>query len=92
MSVTTLAIGLGTENYTGIGTYELSYSSIEGSKSTSIGSTTMPVAVGIASYSDTYDAAYCFVQVSDTTNERHEISEVIIIDDYNDESRKCSCC
>ena len=38
VSVTTLAIGLGTENYTGIGTYELSYSSIE-AKSTSIGST-----------------------------------------------------
>ena len=55
------------------------------SKSTSIASTTMPVAVGVASYSDHYDAAYCFVQVSDTTNGRYEVSEVIIIDDYNDE-------
>ena len=84
VSVNTLAIGLGTENYTGIGTYELSFSSIE-AKTTSIGSTSAPVEVGIASYSDTYDAAYCFIQVSDTTNERYEVSEVIVIDDYNDE-------
>ena len=85
MSVNTLAIGLGTENYTGIGTYELSFSSIE-AKTTSIGSTSAPVEVGIASYSDTYDAAYCFIQVSDTTNGRYEVSEVIVIDDYNDEN------
>ena len=85
VSVNTLAIGLGTENYTGIGTYELSFSSIE-AKTTSIGSTSAPVEVGIASYSDTYDAAYCFIQVSDTTNGRYEVSEVIVIDDYNDEN------
>tara|TARA_B100001063_G_scaffold62847_2_gene56891 strand:- start:2454 stop:15458 length:13005 start_codon:yes stop_codon:yes gene_type:complete len=84
-SVNTITVGLTSEGYTGIGTYELSYSSIE-AKSTSIGSTTMPVAVGVASYSDAYDAAYCFVQVSDTTNGRYEVSEVIIIDDYNDQS------
>ena len=83
-SVNTITVGLTSEAYTGIGTYELTHSSIE-AKSTSIGSTTMPVAVGIASYSDTYDAAYVFVQVSDTTNERYEVSEVLIIDDYNDE-------
>jgi len=83
-SVNTITVGLSSEGYTGIGTYELTHSSIE-AKSTSIGSTTMPVAVGIASYSDAYDAAYCFVQVSDTTNGRYEVSEVLIIDDYNDE-------
>jgi len=83
--VNTLTVGLSSEGYTGIGTYELSYTSIE-AKSTSIASTTMPVAVGIASYNDAYDAAYCFVQVSDTTNGRYEISEVVVIDDYNDEA------
>ena len=83
-SVNTITVGLTSEGYTGIGTYELTNSSIE-AKSTTIPSTSSPVAVGIASYSDTYDAAYCFVQVSDTTNGRYEVSEVLIIDDYNDE-------
>ena len=84
-TVSTITVGMATENYTGIGTYELTYSSLE-AKTTSIASTTSPFAVGIASYADVYDAAYCFVQVSDTTNGRYEVSEVVIIDDYDDSS------
>ena len=83
--VNTITVGLSSEGYTGIGTYEFAHSSIE-AKSTTIPSTSTPVAVGIASYSDEYDAAYVFVQVSDTTNGRYEVSEVMIIDDYNDEA------
>ena len=83
-SVNTITVGLSSEGYTGIGTYEFAHSSIE-AKTTSIPSTSTPVAVGIASYNDDYDGAYVFVQVSDTTNGRYEVSEVMIIDDFNDE-------
>ena len=41
-----------------------------------------PQAVGIASYSDAYDAAYFIVQASDLATDSHQISEGIIIDDY----------
>ena len=83
-SVNTITVGLSSEGYTGIGTYEFAHSSIE-AKTTSIPSTSTPVAVGIASYNDDYDGAYVFVQVSDTTNGRYEVSEVMIIDDFNEE-------
>ena len=45
-----------------------------------------PDAVGIASYSDDYDAAYFIVQASDLATDSHQISEGIIIDDYAIES------
>ena len=45
-----------------------------------------PQAVGIASYSDAYDAAYFIVQASDLATDSHQISEGIIIDDYAIES------
>ncbi|MEC8552969.1 MAG: hypothetical protein VXY93_20920, partial [Pseudomonadota bacterium] len=44
-----------------------------------------PVAVGIASYGDAYDAAYCIVQIADKLNGSYELAEVMIIDDYTDD-------
>ena len=50
-------------------------------KSTTITSSGSPTAVGIASFANEFDAGYCIVQVSDTSNNRHQLSEVLIIDD-----------
>ena len=84
--VNAVAIGIATEGYQGIGTYDFSYSGMT-AKSTGITSSAAPSAVGIASYHNDYDAAYCVVQVADVLNDNYEISEVIIIDDYADDSQ-----
>ena len=49
-----------------------------------ISSTTSPTSTVVVDYDDAYDAAYCIVQVTDTTNNRHQISEIVIIDDESE--------
>jgi len=78
------AIGIATEGYIGIGSYDMAYAEMS-AQSTGISSSSTPVAVGIASYGDAYDAAYCIVQIADKLNGSYELAEVIIIDDYTDD-------
>ena len=78
------AIGIATEGYIGIGSYDMAYAEMS-AQSTGISSSSTPVAVGIASYGDQYDAAYCIVQIADKLNGSYELAEVIIIDDYTDD-------
>jgi len=68
---------------TGIGTFDIKYVRFE-ARTTSIASSTSPSANIISEYPDTYDGAYYIVQVSDITNNRHQLSEVIVLDDEND--------
>ena len=84
--VNAVAIGIATEGYQGIGTYDFSYSGMT-AKSTGITSSAAPSAVGVASYHNDYDAAYCLIQVADVLNDNYEISEAIVIDDYDDASQ-----
>ena len=84
--VNALAIGIATEGYQGIGTYDFSYGSMR-AQSTGIVSSSTPSAVGIASYHNDYDAAYCVVQIANILDGNYEIAEVIIIDDYTDDSQ-----
>ena len=78
--VSALTVGISSEDYVGVGTYDLSFGQMV-TKSTTIASSGSPSAVGIASYTDDYDAAYGIVQISDTTNSKYELVEVLIIDD-----------
>ena len=78
------AIGIATEGYIGIGSYDMAYAEMS-AQSTGISSSSTPVAVGIASYGDAYDAAYCIVQIADKLNGSYELAEVMIIDDYTDD-------
>ena len=78
------AIGIATEGYIGIGSYDMAYAEMS-AQSTGISSSSTPVAVGIASYGDAYDAAYCIVQIADKLNGSYELAEVIIIDDFTDD-------
>jgi hypothetical protein len=69
----------------GIGTYDMQHARLQGI-STSITSSGSPVATPIIEYPGDYDCSYCLVQVSDTTNNRYQLSEIVILDDQTDEN------
>ena len=81
--INSICIGISSESFTGVGTYALQNASLI-AKSTSIPAAGSPSAVGIASYIDDFDGAYVLVQVKDTTNNRYEFSEVMMVDDDDD--------
>jgi len=58
----------------------LNHAVLEGNR-VAISSTVSPISTVVVDYDDIYDTAYCIVQVTDTTNNRHQISEIVIIDD-----------
>jgi hypothetical protein len=82
-SVSTVQIAIANTSISGVGTFDLKYARFE-AVTTSIASTTSPSANIIAEYPDTYDAGYYIIQISDTTNNRHQLSEVILVDDEYD--------
>ena len=67
----------------GQGNFEMKHASFN-SRSTSISPSANPVPVTIADFSDNYDSAYFVVQISDVTNNIHQLSEIIVIDDDNE--------
>jgi len=82
-SVSTIQVSISNTSVTGIGTFDIKYVRFE-ARSTSIASTTSPTANIIAEYPEKYDGGYYLVQVSDTTNNRHQLSEVIVLDDESE--------
>ena len=80
--INALAIGIATEGYIGIGSYDFSFAEMS-AQSTGISSSSTPIPVGIASYGDEYDAAYCIVQIADVLNGSYELAEVVMIDDFD---------
>ena len=69
----------------GIGTYDMKHARLQGI-STSIASSGSPFATSVIEYPGEYDCSYCLVQVSDTTNNRYQLSEIVLLDDQTDES------
>jgi len=65
---------------TGIGTVSLSTAELS-SNYVSIASSTAPVQNLISTYTVSHDSAYYLVCVEDTTNNRYQISEVVVVDD-----------
>jgi hypothetical protein len=82
-SISTIQVAISDTSVTGIGTFDIKYARFE-ARSTSIASTTSPTASIIAEYPEKYDGGYYVVQVSDITNNRHQLSEVIVLDDENE--------
>ena len=83
--INTTNVSLGDTNSSGIGTIELEYGEIR-ANSVSISSSPTPTESTILSFTSEHDCAYCLVQVSDITNNRHAFSEVIlIVDDVTSE-------
>ena len=79
-TVSTIRISIANTFSTGIGTFNADYIKFE-ANSTSIASSTSPVSNVIGEYSNNYDGGYFLVQISDLTNNRHQLSEVVVIDD-----------
>ena len=69
----------------GIGTYDMKHARLQGI-STSIASSASPSAVSVLEYPGEYDCSYCLIQVSDTTNNRYQLSEIVLLDDQTEES------
>jgi len=82
-SVSTIQVAIANTAVSGVGTFDIKYVRFE-AKSTSIASSTSPSANIIAEYPDSYDGGYYIVQVSDITNNRHQLSELVVLDDEND--------
>jgi hypothetical protein len=79
-TISILRIGLAGTSITGIGTLNLKHARLE-ARTISIPSSASPGISTILSYSGEYSAAYCLVQVSDLTNNRHQFSEIVMIND-----------
>jgi hypothetical protein len=87
-TVKVLSVSIANTSTTGLSTYKLS-NSILNSNTIGIASTSSPGITTIASYThlsygENYGGAYYIVSVSDKLNNRHQISEVVVVDDGND--------
>ena len=82
VTVNTMQVSLGNTSLSGVGTVDFKNGRIN-SSSVSIASSASPVASDVAVYPDDYDAAYFILQVSDITNNNHQMSEIVVIDDGN---------
>ena len=91
INVNCMYVALADSNSTGVGTISLNHSLIE-CRSTTIPSSGSPTAVGIASYKSikttpavslidpVYQGVYAVVQVTDKTNNRYQLSEIVVSD------------
>ena len=80
--INTMGVFLPHEITSGINTVDMKHARLEG-RTTSIASTSTPVANVIGSYPDTYDAGYFIISVADATNNKYQLSELIVLDDYD---------
>jgi len=80
-AINIIQVGLANSSFSGIGTLDLKHAKIE-VRTTSISSSGSPGLTTVGQYPNEYDAAYFVVQVVDTTNNRCQMSEVIVVDDY----------
>ena len=80
-AINTMLVGMASSEYSGISTVELKHCILE-SRCTGIGSTTSPIENVIAEYPPDYQAAYCFVQITDCTNKAYQLSEFLCVNDY----------
>lgn len=85
----TLHISIANTSYIGVGTFDMKYSLLE-ARTTSIASSTSPIATPVGQYvninSDNfdYDCAHFLVQASDTINNHHQLSEVLVFHNSTD--------
>ena len=84
--INTIQVGLSTDTITGIGTIDLTRARLE-ARTTSISASGSPGINTVAEYSDNYHAAYFIAQVTDTTNNSTQLSELVIVDDYIDSTQ-----
>ena len=81
--VNTMYVGLATHTSTGISTISLQRSTLD-ARTTSISASGSPGITTISDYITDEDAAYFIIQVTDTTNNRIQLSEAVVIDSFVD--------
>jgi len=82
-TINTIQVAISSEGISGIGTVDLKHARLEG-RSTLISSSGSPGIHTIGSYPNDYDSAYFIVQVTDTTNNKYQMSEVMVVDSFVD--------
>ena len=82
-TINTIQVAFASTTIVGVGTYDMEHARLEG-RSTSIASTSTPSPVSINQTSDIYDAIYYIVQISDNTNNIHQLSEISLIKNNSD--------
>ncbi len=78
--INAISVGIANTSSVGVGTLEMKHALLKAT-TTSIASSVSPTSSVILDYNGEYSAAYCVVQVTDITNNRHQMSEIIMIDD-----------
>jgi hypothetical protein len=81
--VNAMYVGLATHTSTGISTVNITRATLD-ARTTTIASSGSPGFTTISDYSNDDDGAYFIVQVTDTTNNRIQLSEVVAVDNFVD--------
>ena len=81
--INTMLVGMASSEYTGIGTCDLKHAKIQ-SGTTAIAAAGSPTENIVAEFDSGYEAAYCYVQVTDITNKAYEMSELVVVTDYEE--------
>ena len=79
-TINTIKVLFGANSIVGVGTYDMKHARLEG-RSTNISASPTPSPTIVYESSDIFDSAYAVIQVSDNTNNIHQISEVALVDD-----------
>ena len=85
--INAIAVAFSTEGYknTSETSYDFTYGTMQ-TQSTFMEASADPDEVGIGSYADDYDAAYCIIQATDPATNSHCLSELLIVDDYAEDA------
>jgi hypothetical protein len=78
--VNTIQVALAATS-SGIGTIFMNHGKLD-ARATSISASGTPGFTTVAQYTNDYDAGYFFVQVTDTTNDRYQVSEILVADNH----------
>ena len=83
VTINTIQVGIHSNHAQGIGTATLKHALIE-ARTTNIASSGSPGITTVGEYDANYDAAYFILQVTDSTNKRYVMSELLMCDDDAD--------
>ena len=81
--INTMFVGMASSEHTGIGTCDLKHARLQ-SGTTSIARSATPTENIVAEFDSGYEAAYCYIQVTDATNQAFEMSELVVVTDYEE--------
>ena len=84
-AINTMTVGLATATSTGISTISMQRVTLE-AQTTSISASGSPGITTVSSFGGDSDVGYYLVQVTDTTNHRVQLSEVLVADSFVDSS------